>query len=316
MPRGLFSQCLAILMESAPTLDDLERQLVGFEVVRRSRASKTPTWLGGFDELVVAYRPEQNGHVVIDIVDRRWPDTMGDPKSDPELFGAWSMGAFGPAAFPQNLARAQRFAMYWRDGAEHAGQWHSAFLRLRTTYLLGRDENAPVAPESRDPLDELDFLARLARACMTARGSMAFFNPGGEILLDAKELDQRRANAMAQEVPALDVHSQLRFATVGDSPEWSVMDTVGMDQLMAPDHEACFRPDDHEPNDVAAWLRNVCLYVLEAGPVIEATDTIDGPGGTWRCLATHNHPWIPAPRPVYRWHPEGAILPDELRRLD
>ena len=316
MPRGFFSQSLAVLLESKPSLAELEEQLSGFDITKRNAATDEATWFGGFDEVVVAYRPDVNGYAVVDLVDREWPDSMGDPKSDPELFSAWSFGAFGPGAFPSNLLRAQQYASTWTKGAADAVSRHTAFARLRTTYVLGRGDDAKVLPDSHDPIDELDFLTRLARASMSLPGALAFFNPNGELLLDAKELDRRRANAMAQQVPPLDAFSQVRFAMVGEVPGWGVMDTVGMDQVMAPDHEACFVTEQHDLDAVAAWLRELCLYVLRAGPVIEATNTVDGPGGPWRCLATHSSPWMPAPRPVYRWYPDGVELPARLKELE
>jgi hypothetical protein len=43
--------------------------------------------------------------MAIDTVDRPWPDDMGDPKENAEVFAAWSMGHFGPYTYPGGLQR-------------------------------------------------------------------------------------------------------------------------------------------------------------------------------------------------------------------
>jgi len=309
MPRGLFPQCVCLLASKAPTIDDVAHQLEGFDVLK-TREAKEPSWLGGHPEAIVRYEPELNGHVLVDVIDAPWPDTMGDPEKETDLFGAWSLGAFGPGAFPGNLERAaQQHPPELSDVAES----HAALIRLRTTYTLEAGENAAVRPEGADALDELEFLTAMARALLTLDEALMLFNPGGEVLLQAKELDARRANAQAMGVPPLDVFSSVRLVEIGELPGWSMMDTVGLEQLFLPDHEAFFESNTLDPNQVGGWLRDVSLYVLEAGQVIESTDTIDGPGGTWRCLATHGEPALAPPRPVLRWFLSGASIPELLR---
>ena len=66
----------------------------------------------------------------MDVLESLWPDSMGDPKEDVDLFGAWSMGAFGPLAFPGNLKRAAEQAVAF-EGAAAAVSAHRAFVRLR-----------------------------------------------------------------------------------------------------------------------------------------------------------------------------------------
>jgi hypothetical protein len=41
---------------------------------------------------------------------------MGDPKLDPMTFGAWSMGHFGPLAYPGGLGGARQHAWSWQTG--------------------------------------------------------------------------------------------------------------------------------------------------------------------------------------------------------
>ncbi len=312
MPRGLFSQSLCVLLERTPSLDELQGALAGFAQRNASPRRDNATWFGGFDEVLLPYREELNGHVLVDIVDRRWPDSMGDPKDEQELFGAWTMGAFGPGAYPGNLQRAVAHAFHWPEGAVEIAQKHTAIIRLRLSYVFGKGKDAEIIPEGADALDELVFLTRAARALLSLDGALAFFNPNAELLLEAQDIDARLAEAQAMKAAPLGVLCHVRFAHIGEAEGWAVMDTVGLSQLHQHDHEAIFRPEELNPNEVAGWLHQLAHYLHQQGPVIEAGHTVDGPGGTWRCQAIHSDPLMPAPRSVLRWHPEGAALPESV----
>ncbi len=288
--------------------------LDGFDVHGHQPERPPATWFGGFPEAVIGYRPEQNGLVTVEIVDRPWPDSMGDPLQAPELFGAWSLGAFGPSTFPGNLARAMHQTAAWRQGAQHAVQRHRALLRLRSSWVLGAGEDAPLRPDEQPPFDELAFLTDVAEATCGLDETLAFFNPGGEVLLDPDRLRERLMRAESRGLPAIDTFANVRMMTVGDAPGWALMDTVGMDQLELPDHEAGFERDRYDPNAVAGWLTDLCLYTLDAGDVIAPAHTIDGPGGLWRCHSVTEEPRMPAPRRALRWFPDGAELPDVMIR--
>ncbi|MDJ0847938.1 MAG: hypothetical protein QNK04_06055 [Myxococcota bacterium] len=41
---------------------------------------------------------------------------MGDPQREPLLMGAWSMGHFGPFAYPGGLERAAQQCWGWAPG--------------------------------------------------------------------------------------------------------------------------------------------------------------------------------------------------------
>lgn len=312
MPRGLFSQSLCVLLERTPSLDELQGALAGFAQRNASQRRDNATWFGGFDEVLLPYREELNGHVLVDIVDRRWPDSMGDPKDEQELFGAWTMGAFGPGAYPGNLQRAVAHAFHWPEGAVEIAQKHTAIIRLRLSYVFGKGKDAEIIPEGADALDELVFLTRAARALLSLDGALAFFNPNAELLLEAQDIDARLAEAQAMKAAPFGVLCHVRFAHIGEAEGWAVMDTVGLSQLHQHDHEAIFRPEELNPNEVAGWLHQLAHYLHQQGPVIEAGHTVDGPGGTWRCQAIHSDPLMPAPRSVLRWHPEGAALPESV----
>lgn len=91
------------------------------------------------------------------------------------------------------------------------------------------------------------------------------------------------------------------------------MDTVGNHQLDIPDVEACFHSASFDFNEVDNFLRNVSLYILNHGEVINDGDTMDGPGHCrWQSHQFDNGICDP-PRRVLRWLPmDGRQLPVEI----
>jgi hypothetical protein len=102
------------------------------------------------------------------------------------------------------------------------------------------------------------------------------------------------------------------MSKIDEEPPW-MPDVIGMEQLDAQDHEACFRRDRHDAAEVMSFLRNTTNYVLDNGPVIKDGHTTDGPGGVWRAMELEEG-LLPPPRPVLRWFPEGSELPPAALR--
>jgi hypothetical protein len=302
--KGFYTQGLAILLRQGVAIKAIEKQLRDFKVVKKA-AESSIHWLGG-PTLVVEYRPEVNGYAAIDIVDQPWPDHMGDPKGEPELFGAWAMGHFGPGAWPGSLERACQHSWSWADGRTVPLE-HRAFIRIRMSYVFGTERDVPIMPADYEPLGELEFATRLAAALVGLPETLCYFNPNGERVIGAADLlESLDFHASAKQKP-LDVWSNVRFFTFSDlEPAWSHMDTVGMGQLDAPDHEALFQSDAYEPGQVDVFLRNASAYVAERGPVVQDGDTMDGPGAVrWRATNLEESRIAP-PRPVIRWLPEDG----------
>lgn len=308
MPKGLFTASLSVLFEAPPSLDALEESLAGVNIAGRREAAPENPWLGG-PSLMVPMRPEVNGLVNIDVVDRAWPDRMGDPQKAARLFGAWTLGGFGPFVFPGALERSVQQAVSWPEAAERVPS-HQAFVRARVSYVFGRAGDAPVIPEDYDPLFELHFLTDLARRLLTVEGAVAYFAPSGEVVLDRPRLERLLEERAASEIPPLDAWTNVRFFRIGDEDGWALMDTIGNEQLGVPDLEACFPLDQVDPDEVAGWLRDVSLYLVESGPVIEDGHTIDGPGGVWKAHAKEES-LAPAPRATVRWIPTSGGAPTE-----
>ncbi len=318
--KGFFTQGVAVLTERALTADDMAGALAKFDVVKHTTAEeeraarpklsefKGFNWMGGHETWVVAFRPEVNGYVVVESIAAPWPDHMGDPKAEPMLFGAWSMGFFGPFAWPGNFERATTYAnAFGQKQTVAAARRHAALVRIRSTYVLGADDNARVMPDDYGPRAELEFVTSVARALLDADAALCYFNPNGETLYTADEIDAMRA-ACPPELPPLPLWSGCRMMRIDDAPPWMLADVVGMQQLDALDHEACFRRGAHDPNEVLGFLRNCAQYTLDAGPIMKTGNTTDGPGGIWRAIELEE-PLIPAPRPVIRWYPDAGPRP-------
>ena len=290
---------IAALYDEAPSTAELADWLSEYGDLERLPSG----WMGA-DPLVLPFRPEVNGVVVVDVVPRVWPDSMGSPEHDPELFSEWAMGGYGPFAFPGSLTRAVEQSRGW-PGAQAAVAEHQAFVRLRCTYGIGAHPDQPVAPADYKPVPELLFLHALAA---TIPSASAIFNMNGVVLHSPDLLDQQLRDAREHGYVPLETFSNVRLYNVGRG--WNLMDSVGMAQVELPDVEAAF-DDRIDPNQVAGFLRNLGAYLLEAGDVLAAGHTVDGPAGRW-VAHRHDDAWVAPPRPVVTMIPEGSTPPAEL----
>jgi len=311
MPKGIHTAGLAVLFERAPTLDALAGALHAFPVAKRLAPGPEKNWLGtGHPSLLLAMRPEVNGIIAAAVIDAPWPDSMGDPKTDSMLFGAWSMGFFGPFAYPEGLSRAVQHAYGWRQAPEAVAR-HGAFVRLTVSYVFGLGQQAPVMPEGYSARTELEYLTRVARAVLGMSGAVALFNPSGEVLRPRDQIEELLSVHEEAGLLPLPVWSNVRMAKLGELPGWMLMDTVGMEQLEVEDHEACFQCERFEAAEVANFLRNTSEYARQQGDVVKDGDTTDGPGGKWR--GYHRQSLMVPPRRTLRWVPGDAEVPEELK---
>ena len=124
----------------------------------------------------------------------------------------------------------------------------------------------------------------LALALAGADGALCYFNPGGETLhtaASARDLLAEHKNAGFIPVP---LWSGQRLVEVEEAPGWALCDTIGMEQVLAQDHEACFPKDEYDINEVMEMIRNTSIYTMQNGPVVKDGETTDGPGGIWRAM--------------------------------
>jgi len=233
---------------------------------------------------------------------------MGDLNTDLEVFGAWSMGHFGPGTWPGALERACQHSWTWPDGRTIPLQ-HEAFILIRCSYTLGTPENAPVifTPKDYEPVHELEFVTRIAAALVRLPQTLCFFKPSGEYVRGVSEFLRSQGEHASTEQMPLDLWSNVRFFKLENvNPAWYFMDTVGMSQLDAPDHEAFFQSGAYEPGYIYPFLRTMSAYVVEQGPIIRDGDTADGPGDVrWQGFNIGEGRIATPPREVIRWFPPG-----------
>jgi hypothetical protein len=141
MPKGFFTQGAAVLFSRPIALREIEPLLRAFRVVKLTDEATAPDLSG--PSLTLGFRPEVNGYVSVDVQDHPWPDHMGDVKTETGLFAAWTMGHFGPFAFPGNLQRAAEQSWSWSEASSLPGR-HRAFVRIRSSYVFGARDDALV----------------------------------------------------------------------------------------------------------------------------------------------------------------------------
>lgn len=200
--KGIFSQGLVVLLSDSAALDEVENLLTEFGPPTRKPTFED--WEFSGPAIVLPYRPDVNGYVSVDLVERPWPDDMGNPKEKPILFGAWSMGHFGPCTFPGNLSRAVQQSWSWPAAKELVPR-HKAFVRVRSSYIFGAGPQAKCLPADYAPLPELQFLTAIIKALLENPNALAYFNPGGEVLMGASELNAATTFAKSHSLPPLDV---------------------------------------------------------------------------------------------------------------
>lgn len=308
MPKGFFTQTAIILLREPVSIEAILTGLGEY-----SPAGPTPAlneWAFSGPAVVVTFNEEQNGQIAIDTVDHPWPDEMGDPETDPVIFGAWGTGQFGPFTYPGSLARAMQQSWAWEDGQTLPGE-HVAFIRVRSSYVFGADADSPVLPEEYDAYEDLAFVTEIASTLTELPEAICYFNPNGEVLRDIDGVDENIDFANENELPPHELWSNVRLFKVDE--DWSIMDTVGNSQLDLPDCEACFASEAYELEQVDNFLRNSFLYMIDEGDVIEDGDTSEGPGEIQWQAKRFESSLIDPPREVIRWFPQDdREVPEDL----
>jgi hypothetical protein len=235
---------------------------------------------------------------------------MGSPDQEAQLFAAWSLGWFGPHVAPGGLARAAALARWLEPEAVARVPTHRAFVRIKSSYVLGLRGEASLRPPDHDPVRELRFVTDVAHAVLRELGGLLYFNPNGETLHSASSLQDALAYHDGQGLQPLSVWSNVRLLEPAEAPGWCVIDTVGMEQLGVSDHELCVPADGFDLREADHFLRNAAWYVFENGPVIRDGDTMDGPGGiAWRAWSFDDSVGPPRRRAL-RWRStQGAEPP-------
>jgi hypothetical protein len=302
--KGFFTQGVAVLFGRQITLDDIESFLTAFKIVKRK--DEFEHWEFGGPSFTIEFRPEVNGYIAVDIVNGTWPDKMGDPKTEATLFGAWGMGHFGPFTFPGSLERALQHCYGWKQGPGIVAK-HQSLVRIRSSYVFGTNENAPVLPNDYKPVDELNFIIRIVMDLLRHPDALCYFNPNGELLAERPFMQHVLDHYQKEKLPPVDLWSNRRMYKLNEN--WMLMDTVGMQQVDLDDIEACFCTDRFNPNDISLFLGNTSLYLAGAGPVIKDGETIDGPNGVMFRAQLFDEAMVTPPRKTLRFRPEDGTKP-------
>ncbi|WP_053061195.1 DUF4261 domain-containing protein [Rhodopirellula islandica] len=272
----------------------------------------TADWAIAGPSLIMDMDEETPGHLAIDLVDQPWPDDMQIDDPDSHVRQAWSNGSFGPNTFPGSLQRALEQLWVWDEGKEEVPQ-HTAFLRIRSSYILKTDEDdAPLTPEAYEPFDELALITEVAAALTELPQAIAYFNPAGETIRSLEGMNQVIQESEDNDFPPLDLWANVRLYSLDDG--FAAMDTVGNNQLDLPDIEALFLAEAYDFNDIDELLRLITCHLIESEEPFEDGDTVQGPNGvTWvmhQCPDSISDP----PRSVLRFLPQdGHELPAQYQ---
>lgn len=308
MTKGLFTQGMCVLTRVPTAIAEVEARLSTFTLAGRQHSIEDDH---APETLIYEFRPQVNGHLLVTPASNAWPDDMGDPDESPEKFVAWSLGQYGPLAFPGCLQRAADQSWGWEEGSQRVAQ-HQAHVRFLISYILGADdaeegEDVPMVPADYDPIAEMKFLTKAVSAVLEMPEAICYFNPGGEVIRDEAGLRRGLNQAWNHQLPPLDMWTNVRIYRADEA--WSLMDTVGNGQFDLPDLEAVFENEKYDPAEVEGFLRSASLYLLRGEEDIEEGDTADGPGNvSWQALEC-NEALSDPPRPTIRWIPKDDTQP-------
>jgi Domain of unknown function (DUF4261) len=304
----MFTQCACVLFDEAPAIDEIDKALDGWAIREEQPAAPGEDgWAAWGPGRVVELRGGRS--VLVDVVDRAWPDDPRAAAEVPSMRAAWSSGMFGPCSSPGALARAAVQSWSWED-APAAARRHRAFVRVRTAVELTDAE--PRLPADHDPVHELGTVTELAGALLRLRGATALFVPGGEALRSRAQVEAVLRRKAGLGPPPIELWANARAVPLGHdgAGDWLLVDVIGMRQLRLPDQEALFVEGEAEAEAVAALLRNVCLHLAQGKPIPEGSTSDDPRGRRWLASAASGI-LAPADRPVLRWLLERGSRPSD-----
>lgn len=271
---------------------------------------------------------ERPAYLIVVASEQPWPDELGDPEAEPEAFQDWSLGLYGPLAFPGCFQRAVERSWIVPEVSAQASQ-HKAHVRLLVGYPLiphvddpTKNERADeddlemildtrdIIEEQYDPAEELSALARAISTVLEIPSSIAYFNPGGEVLKDSDSLRTLLNEAWVNDSVPIKAWMNVRLFEIED--DWTLMDTVGNGQVEIPDLEAVFKTDRYGSGDVEAMLRHWTQKMIEdVESDLTEGDVVDGPDGIkWTVMECHDGLADP-PRQTIRLVPNDGDTPSE-----
>ncbi len=303
--EAIYTQGVMILLKESLDISELKKQLGGFRVLAQKEA--TDSWLSMGPSLVVEAERGSKGRVVIDLVDKRWPDT----DSDPAVAAARKSGLFGPVEAEETLHRACAFCpSTWPEGPELANS-HQAFLRLRVTYVKASGAPLDGVPEDYNATRECEQLLGVAEALLEHPSALCYFNPTGELIASKEFLAQVCEAFHKASQPAINALANRRMGKIEGS-DWHLIDLVGMSQLDLPDFEIGFT-EKYDPNEMAGLLVKLALQILKSGQTPKDGHTMSGPEGKLFEVRRFDRSCSKPEREVLRLRPrDGTVSPEVL----
>lgn len=301
----LYTQGVVILLKGPVELAELKKSLTGFKILSQKEASDSWTVMG--PSLVLELARGSRGRIVVDLVDRPWPDT----NSDPQVAAARDAGEFGPSTAEESLHRACAFCPpTWPEGPNLA-RGHEAFLRVRVTYVKASGAPLQGVPEDYNVVTECEQMLGVVEALLEHPSALCYFNPAGELIASREFLSTICDAFHKASQPAINALANRRMTKVEES-DWTVIDLVGMGQLDLPDFEICFT-ESYDPNEMAGFLVQTALSILKSGQSIKDGHTLSGPGGKLYQAKTVSDSQLRPSREVLRFRPrDGSVSPASL----
>jgi hypothetical protein len=272
-----------LLCRQTPTLTELQATLPG----------ATPTEPGqGWDMPAPGFwMPWRGERLLVDTLPLPWPDEM----TEPAVRSAWAGGWLGPQAYPGCLERSVTHNAMWPESAAAAKE-HRAVVRIM------------LESQAEPAVEQLEEITRLATALLQLPGTLGYFNPNGETLLNRNQLLELTQFGKQKGRPPFDLWCNVRLFGAGEG--WAVVDSVGMGQFGHRDHEVCF-PDAIDRLAAANMVHNLQSYQVASQAKFQSGDTIDGPGGAWVVLEAGEGFRSPIRRTL-RWFSQTYDPPEEL----
>lgn len=306
MTQTFFSQCVAVLCSEAPGLAELRLVLEreGYTIKADEDTSEWPEMQSA--SLTLATDFENGAQCWVDICEFPWPDELG-ATGDPTLVtGAHMMGAFGPFAHPGAFDRALQAPGY--QSAAPDARNHRAFVRFRVSNLIPASAESTEArfasAENANLVWEIAYLLRVAASLRHMPVALAYFNPCSELLLSMQGLAGILTFAFEQKTYPVEAVCRVRGCPADDG--WSLVDSIGMEQLGLRDHEFAWSEVEVDPAEQLEFLINLLHYQIDHSAPMMSGHTTDGPQNKlWRAEERETSCMLPL-RKVLHWTTESS----------
>lgn len=289
-------QTLALLLKQNVSIEEAESHLTnsGVECYQEDTVDTD----GTLSKFLRTGSRGQGPGFWINVHNTCWPDEIKPP-----------LLTWGGYSFSGGLNRAAQFQVNWKDASE--------IVRKHQAVVLIESHRSPA--DLRSPKEQLCTaveVAHLALVLGAMPGVLAYFCPGGEVLLPIPMLDEILQASKVAGFPPLDLFANLRLSWLDD--RWIIFETIGNAQLGLRDFEVYADSKQHDLNDIAAWLRRWSWQHLQAENALEDGSVASGPGEAKFDVVYADDALLAPKRPVIRLiaqdeakMPEG--LPARLR---